>query len=439
MCGIYFTNENKKIDFDHKFLERGPNHFNKESYETFSMGHSLLSLTGDFTPQPIEKNKTKLIFNGQIYNYDRNRFKSDSFFILDEYLKDNKEFWKRLDGEYAILIHDIEKNKIIFLTDIFGTKPLYFVLNENNISISSLRSTLELNSQSHINKCKPNTIYEYDLNKNILIENENYFEFNLDQFKETFDDWNDLFLESISKRFKNVNHDIVLPLSSGHDSGAVACALDILNIDFYSYSFFRNEHRKVLTKRMIKRMIKNPFKTRFRQDLQNEKERREIRQHLDENCDKFYYGSDINKLNIKGIDDPGAYGLSHVLKSVQKINKNIRIVASGQGGDEIYSRRKEYTFNKPNPEIFNDDLKKIFPWENFFYGCQISYLSKEESVGGSFGMETRYPFLDKKVVQEYLNLTPELKNKFYKSPITNFLNKNKYPFIGDNTKVGFNP
>ena len=68
MCGIYFTNENKKIDFDHKFLERGPNHFNKESYETFSMGHSLLSLTGDFTPQPIEKNKTKLIFNGQIYN-----------------------------------------------------------------------------------------------------------------------------------------------------------------------------------------------------------------------------------------------------------------------------------------------------------------------------------------------------------------------------------
>ena len=27
-----------------------------------------------------------------------------------------------------------------------------------------------------------------------------------------------------------------------------------------------------------------------------------------------------------------------------------------------------------------------------FYGAQMSYLSKEESIGGSFGLETRYPF-----------------------------------------------
>ena len=439
MCGIYFSNQNKKIDFDNNFLNRGPNFFNKENYETFTLGHSLLSLTGDFTPQPVEKNKTKLIFNGQIYNYDRERFKSDSYFLLDEYLKDNKNFWKQLDGEYAILIHDIEKNKIVFLTDIFGTKPLYYVLNKNDISVSSLRSTLELNGQSHINKCKPNTIYEYDLNKKALTENENYFKFNLDQFKDSFDDWNDLFIESISKRFKNVSHDIILPLSSGHDSGAIACAMDILNIDYYSYSFYKNENRKILSKRIIKRMIKTPFRTRLRPDLKNEEIRNEIKQHLNQNCDKFYYGSNINSLNIKGIDDPGAYGLTHVLKSVQKINKNIRIVASGQGGDEIYTRKKEYTFNEPNPENFDNDLKKIFPWENFFYGCQISYLSKEESVGGSFGMETRYPFLDKKVVQEYLNLTPELKNKFHKSPITNFLITNKYPFIDNDRKLGFNP
>ena len=50
-------------------------------------------------------------------------------------------------------------------------------------------------------------------------------------------------------------------------------------------------------------------------------------------------------------------------------------------------------------------------------------------------METRYPFLDKKVVQEYLNLTPELKNKFHKSPITNFLITNKYPFIDNDKKL----
>lgn len=60
-------------------------------------------------------------------------------------------------------------------------------------------------------------------------------------------------------------------------------------------------------------------------------------------------------------------------------------------------------------------------------------------MGGSFGLETRYPFLDVALVQEYLNLKPELKNKFYKSPITNYLMKYKYPFINDDTKVGFSP
>jgi len=31
-----------------------------------------------------------------------------------------------------------------------------------------------------------------------------------------------------------------------------------------------------------------------------------------------------------------------------------------------------------------------------------SYLAKEEYVGGAYGIESRYPFLDKKVVQEFL-------------------------------------
>ena len=66
---------------------------------------------------------------------------------------------------------------------------------------------------------------------------------------------------------------------------------------------------------------------------------------------------------------------------------------------------------------------------------------KEESITGGFGIEGRYPFLDRKVVQEYLNLVPELKNKEFKAPITNFLEANNYPIkTGDpeKTKKGFN-
>jgi asparagine synthetase B (glutamine-hydrolysing) len=60
---------------------------------------------------------------------------------------------------------------------------------------------------------------------------------------------------------------------------------------------------------------------------------------------------------------------------------------------------------------------------------------KEECVGGSLGYETRYPFLDRKVVQAYLNLKPELKNQNYKSPLTYLLQKFNYPFKFE--KIGF--
>ena len=75
----------------------------------------------------------------------------------------------------------------------------------------------------------------------------------------------------------------------------------------------------------------------------------------------------------------------------------------------------------------------------YFYGTQISYLGKEESIGGSYGLETRYPFLDRDLVQEYLNLKQKFKNKFYKAPISHFLRTNKYPYRKDETKTGFNP
>lgn len=439
MCGLYFSTSNETGKLDKKFLLRGPDFYYEESGTNSCMSHSLLSLTGEFTPQPITVNNVKLIFNGQIYNYDKNKFLSDSYFIIDKYLEFHLNFWEKLDGEYAIVIYDEVKNLVLFITDIFGTKPLYYSLENNEISISSLKSSLVSNGHKKIIKCSPNTIYTYNLNSKKLVIKENYFKFNLDQYKENFDGWNQKFHESILKRFDNLKHDIILPLSSGHDSGAIACAFHSLNIDFYSYSFINNENRKILIKRLLSRFGNSPLKAKFKNNLNNQKIKDNMIEHMEKYADEFLYGDTIENLYIDGKKDPGSIGLSYILDKSKKINKNIKIVASGQGGDEIYSNNQSYTFGLPNPKKFDNNLEKIFPWQNFFFGSQLSYLSKEESIGGSFGLETRYPFLDKSLVQEYLNLKPELKNKYYKSPITNYLMKFNYPFIKDSTKVGFSP
>eukprot|EP00406_Dinophysis_acuminata_P020944 CAMPEP_0179346330 /NCGR_PEP_ID=MMETSP0797-20121207/72514_1 /TAXON_ID=47934 /ORGANISM="Dinophysis acuminata, Strain DAEP01" /LENGTH=68 /DNA_ID=CAMNT_0021060867 /DNA_START=66 /DNA_END=269 /DNA_ORIENTATION=- len=60
---------------------------------------------------------------------------------------------------------------------------------------------------------------------------------------------------------------------------------------------------------------------------------------------------------------------------------------------------------------------------------------KEETIAGAYGIETRYPFLDREVVQEYLALAAHVKNSAYKRPIRDFLEGHDYPF--EETKQGF--
>jgi asparagine synthetase B (glutamine-hydrolysing) len=83
--------------------------------------------------------------------------------------------------------------------------------------------------------------------------------------------------------------------------------------------------------------------------------------------------------------------------------------------------------------LFPDKLEE---WKNFTGSCMYSYLGKEECVGGSWNVETRYPFLDKEFVQEFLWLKPELKNRNYKAPIYEYLTSKGFPFEL-NRKIGF--
>ena len=59
-------------------------------------------------------------------------------------------------------------------------------------------------------------------------------------------------------------------------------------------------------------------------------------------------------------------------------------------------------------------------------------------IAGLFAIEGRYPFLDKDLIQQFLSISPELKNCCYKNCIANFLKIHNYPFI-EEQKIGFVP
>jgi asparagine synthetase B (glutamine-hydrolysing) len=110
-----------------------------------------------------------------------------------------------------------------------------------------------------------------------------------------------------------------------------------------------------------------------------------------------------------------------------------RVALSGQGADEILSDYSPWPDQSELKGVFPNDLRL---WPNFNYSCQESYLMKEEYAGGAFGIETRYPYLDRDVVQEFLSLSADAKNQHYKAPLREYLVRNQYPFEED-VKRGF--
>lgn len=138
------------------------------------------------------------------------------------------------------------------------------------------------------------------------------------------------------------------------------------------------------------------------------------------------------------LDDQASVGLSYINRLAR--DRGALCYLSGSGADETMS---DYGFNGTSfcPQssfggLFPDNLDDVFPWSEFFLSTQRDYLFKEEHVAGAHGMEARYPFLDPRVVQEFLWLAPELKNSEYKAGLHDAFVEWGYPFE-TRTKKGF--
>jgi asparagine synthase (glutamine-hydrolysing) len=440
MCSFLVLSENKRVDKKvyTKLKFRGPDNTTVFRSNGYKFIHNQLFLCGEDTIQPFFNNGKEIValFNGEIYNYKEfGDYKSDGECIIDLYLKYGKSFVSRLDGEFLIILFDFKKNVIIQSSDVFGTKPSFYSHNGNEIIFSSLESTLSeiLNGSNFClpKKNKPNKCITIDMDNNFKIVDEfEVHKFDLNQHKNTFDDWNIAFENSIKKRVGNNDNNVgvFITLSSGYDSGTISCALEKLQLQFESYTIRGSENVKIINERT--KNHKNHFhyltQTEFnssRCEVKTLGEHSNIELRIDDGIE--YY--DCN-------DDPASVGLHYLFKEAR--NNNSYITLSGQGADEIFSDygyegesiiKDGYLAGTINGK-FPNELNLIFPWFNFYHGYNSAFIAKEESIASLHGVETRYPYLDTQVVQEFLWLTSELKNKYYKSPLHNYMKENSYSF-----------
>lgn len=411
---------------------RGPDATSFLETEGISCIHNLLSITGAVTTQPIVQDCVLAMHNGEIYNYGS--YSSDAHCLIPNYQRRGNLFAQHLDGEFAILIADFKKQQVIASVDPFRTKPLWYAIENGTWGFSTYRTPLERLGFSTVSKVPANSIWRLDLVSLKFEQLAPTVVWDLRQHTDHFFHWCTAFEQSIAKRTKNLREQVFLGLSSGYDSGAIACELERQGVAYRAISVLGKENMDVLNRRA---------RAAHQWIEPHQSVRDRAHNWLLTHVESYNYtisssSSSYNEFDLLLHNDSGSNGLSMVCERARSLGA--RIMLSGQGSDEIFSDygfggQKIYAHSNFGGQ-FPEDLSSIFPWNSFYGSSMESYLAKEEYVAGSYGIEARYPFLDRQVVQQFLWLTPRLKNSFYKAPLHHYLTTHNYPFA-PNQKIGF--
>ncbi|HZJ78728.1 MAG TPA: asparagine synthase (glutamine-hydrolyzing), partial [Clostridia bacterium] len=166
MCGFVGFLNDKSSDYDNqktiksmadRIAHRGPDEEEYYCDNDISLGFrrlSIIDLDGGSQPITNEDETKVLVSNGEIYNFMSLRddltkkghvfkTKTDSEVILHGYEEYGKELLNKLRGMFSFVIWDRAEKKLFGARDIFGIKPFFYYLkNENFLFGSEIKSFL---------------------------------------------------------------------------------------------------------------------------------------------------------------------------------------------------------------------------------------------------------------------------------------------------------
>jgi asparagine synthase (glutamine-hydrolysing) len=414
MCGIngilssHYNTVLKSMN--DKISHRGPDD-DGEFYEKIGANHiemgmrrlSIIDLKSGKQPITSKNDDLVIVFNGEIYNYQKLRqeliesfdieFKtsSDTEVILKMYEFYGVKSFSRLDGMFAFSILDKTKGKIFIARDFFGEKPLYYSKISKSFLWGSELKSLMLNYKEKPPICTnalslyfqltyipaPHTIYDgiYKLLPNhyleIDVETLDYkvnkiskdkiaLNKNLD-FKTAKKITHDLVNESVNSRSVS-DVPIGTFLSGGVDSSIVSLCLakDLdTKIDTFSMGFDKKAFDETDKSRLVSKLIKS----NHHEFIINSKSLEE----------------DIETV-ILNYDEPFADSSALPTYMVSKLTaKHVKVALTGDGGDEVFGGYNKYYMGK-----LNNSYTGIVP--KFLHDKSLSFVktllnNKDDSRG----------------------------------------------------------
>ena len=369
MCGfVGFVSKQKKEEkkviikkMADAIIHRGPDSDGYYYDDNVALGFrrlSIIDLKGGNQPIYNEDNSKVIVFNGEIYNYKELReellkkghtFKTntDTEVIIHGYEEYKEDLFIRLRGMFAFVIYDKETKELVGCRDHFGIKPFYYYLNDKDFMFSSeIKGMLphpdfkkEVNDKSlkmylifqysvfeetffkNVYKLKPGHYFKYKDNK---IEINKYFDIIYDKQDKPYDEYKkeikDILANSI--KYHQITSDVEVGsyLSGGVDSSyvvSIAKPDKTFSVGFDEIGFDETKLAKEFSDLMH---VKNYTEYISKDDFFN-------------SLPKVQYYTDEPHANLSTVP---------LLFLSELARKQVKVVLSGEGSDEMFGGYNEY-------------------------------------------------------------------------------------------------
>lgn len=459
---------------------RGPDQRGIYADDSVMLGMSRLSIIDmkkHEIPYEAFDKSAAIVYNGEVYNHEdlRNVYKqryyfrtnSDAETVLYHYLDKGVESFVDYNGMYSFAIYDRRKKEVYIVRDKAGEKPLYYTQTNSFFAFASeIKALLKLIDPVFNKDCISYEAHEFNVGELTLFKDiynlmpgeylkidrkgkvtkhvywkiwDNLIDVpdNLGKIESRL---TDLIVDAIELRTKNCVHRYGTFISGGVDSSLIACIAkpDYVYTCYYPIEGYDElEYAKLVARKIKKRLvILRPTREDF------ERTREKIIYHLDTPCTWTSFS---------------------LWMLLERAHKDIRVVLSGDGADEIFSgyhryhllhhdeqikhlkALKEYSYlinryygsaveryariinrceNRYNTEVtkyLEEIVQYYFLKMNYDYihsmGVTDFYTSMQElllfgdRINMAFSVENRSPFLDHRLVQFAFSMPSKYKIK----------------------------
>ncbi len=361
---------------------RGPDGSGTFSDDDITLGNVLLKITGEKN-QPIS-NGGALTYNGEIYNFREiakdleinTDSDSETLFALIR-SRGIEAAIQELEGDYAFAYY--ENGEITLVRDPAGVKPLYYVKGEV-FAFASEKKALSGMGKNDINVLKPGYMLNYNATS---ITETKVASFSPGKLLAIENEATDVLYEALERSVKKRYYKpCAIAFSGGLDSSILAAMCK--DAKLYSVGMAGSHDIK---------------QTRYAAKLLGLLDNLHLHEITMEELD-----SAIPNV-IKAIESPDPLMVSIALPlyfaSKYAHSDGLRVILSGQGADELFAGYKRYESLKP------EDLEKALRTD--LDNIAQNNLERDDAVTMANSVELRVPYLDKKVIELALNISPELK------------------------------